>query len=322
MENKLKKLIESAIKAPSGHNTQPWKFKIVDNTIQIHPDFSRSLPVVDADHHALYISLGCAAENMLIASTHEGLDAKVEFVKDQEGTEYISIDFTPNGPVEPDGLFDWIEKRQSTKNKYTDRPVPDDDLDQLRRSFDFEGISFLTITNKEEIEKLTPLIIEGSNRQFENRAFVKELISWIRFSKKEALQAKDGVWAASMGMPGVGRWIGGIVMGNLVSAKSEAKRWEGLIGASAGLALFVSQENDVRHWVSLGRALQRYGLTATRLSISHAHMNMPCEEIEVREKLARHLELGDKHPLLLLRFGYSSPMPYSYRRDAKAVIVE
>ncbi|MDX1638279.1 MAG: hypothetical protein R3281_09930, partial [Balneolaceae bacterium] len=68
------------------------------------------------------------------------------------------------------------------------------------------------------------------------------------------------------------------------------------------------------------RAFQRFGLTATKLEISHAHVNMPCEEKEVRNRMRDELDL-DGHPLLLIRFGYSEKMPYSFRRDVDEVLV-
>ena len=57
-------LIEQAVKAPSGHNTQPWMFRISETEIDICPDYSRALPVVDPDNRELFVSLGCAAENL------------------------------------------------------------------------------------------------------------------------------------------------------------------------------------------------------------------------------------------------------------------
>ena len=36
-----------ASKAPSGHNTQPWKFHITDSTITVLPNLDVALPVVD-----------------------------------------------------------------------------------------------------------------------------------------------------------------------------------------------------------------------------------------------------------------------------------
>ena len=42
-------LIRFATLAPNGHNTQPWKFRVRDQRIDILPDFSRRTPVVDPD---------------------------------------------------------------------------------------------------------------------------------------------------------------------------------------------------------------------------------------------------------------------------------
>ena len=65
-------MIAQAVKAPSGHNTQPWLFKIAEGEIDILPDFTKSLPVVDPNHRELFVSLGCAAENLCIAAAHKG----------------------------------------------------------------------------------------------------------------------------------------------------------------------------------------------------------------------------------------------------------
>jgi hypothetical protein len=318
----IQELIESGIKAPSGHNTQPWLFKTTENRVEIHPDFDRALPVVDTDNHALYISLGCAAENIVIAATQKGLQANAQLASDTETGAYIQIDFEEAPNLQADGLLEYIGQRQSTRNDYTQKPVPPEDLQQLANAFDFPEIRLMLFTAKEEIQDLEPFIIEGSDRQFANKAFVDELASWVRFSKNEAKETGDGIWVSSMGIPNMGKWIGKFMMKNLVTAKSEAKRWSKLIDASAGLALFVARDNNVHNWVTLGRAFQRFGLTATKLGIHHAHMNMPCEEVEVRSKLAGHLKIKDQHPLLLLRFGYSKKMPYSFRRDVEAVIME
>ena len=51
-----------ASKAPSGHNTQPWKFHITDGTITVLPNLEVALPVVDRSNRELFISLGCAVE--------------------------------------------------------------------------------------------------------------------------------------------------------------------------------------------------------------------------------------------------------------------
>lgn len=313
-------LVECAIKAPSGHNTQPWKFENTENGIIIHPDFKRALPVVDAEKYELYISLGCALENLLIAAKQKGFASKVQYPDKSESSINIELTKSDTGKVEPDILFNEISKRQVTKSKYNDKHIPDGVLKQLSSCFNFEGISLRILDGKKNFEKIIPLIIKANNLQFNNRDFLNELVHWIRFSKSEAKIKKDGIWAATMGMPGLGRFFGSLVMKNFITAKSEAKRLMDLLEHTQGLAIFISDENNAEAWVKTGQAFQRFGLTATHLGVSHAHLNMPCEELEVRKQLARELNIDNKHPLLLIRNGYAAKMPYSYRRSFEDII--
>ena len=49
MEFIAEQLIASAVRAPSGHNTQPWQFSVERDTIRNDPDLSRRLSVVDPE---------------------------------------------------------------------------------------------------------------------------------------------------------------------------------------------------------------------------------------------------------------------------------
>lgn len=314
-------LVECAVKAPSGHNTQPWKFENIQDGIRIHPDFSRALPVVDSDNHALFISLGCAIENLLIAAASKAYVSEVIYPDSPNGAITLKLNKNVSNNQIKDDLLDFIELRQVNRSKYTNQAVSESYLEELKNSFRIEGVSVILLNGKEYFEKLIPLIIEGNNLQFENKRFVNELTSWFRYSKSEAEKTKDGLWTASMGLPNMGRLVGNFVMKNFVSAKSEGKRITEILQHTAGIAIFISERNDVNSWINVGRAFQRFGLHATKLDICHAHLNMPCEELSVRQKLAKVLSLENKHPLLLIRYGYAKKMPYSYRRNLKEVII-
>ena len=71
-----KLLISFAILAPSGHNSQPWQFQVSNNEIIITPDYTKRLDVVDGNDRELFISLGCATENLMTAARHYGYDSK------------------------------------------------------------------------------------------------------------------------------------------------------------------------------------------------------------------------------------------------------
>lgn len=75
----LHELVRYATLAASSHNTQCWKFRAEERAISILPDLSRRCPAVDPDDHHLFVSLGCAAENLLQAALANGLKGEASF---------------------------------------------------------------------------------------------------------------------------------------------------------------------------------------------------------------------------------------------------
>jgi hypothetical protein len=318
-ENIYLRLISEAAKAPSGHNTQPWKFIIKDDTINICPDYTRALPVVDRDNHALFISLGCALENLIVAAENYGFGASFEIISDND-TPFIRVTLSVSSLHREESLMQYIPLRQVTRGAYSNRKVSEAELLSLKEEIALPGTEVRYIISPEEIESLTPFIIEGSDLQFTNKKFVEELAKWIRFNKRDAERSRDGIWGATMNMPSIPRWMGSFIMKRLVTATSESKRWRKLISASAGFAMFMVEKDDVEHWIALGRSFQRFGLITTKMEIKHAHVNMPCEEVTVRRKLAAMFCGNNITPLLLVRFGYGDTTPYSFRRGIPDIV--
>lgn len=107
MKSVLETAIGYAIPAPSSHNSQPWKFRLENNSVFIYPDYGRSLPVTDGDHHELFISLGCALENLVIAINHFGYKEEVEY-HFNENEDYIKVNLSGTVTAGGKELFDAI----------------------------------------------------------------------------------------------------------------------------------------------------------------------------------------------------------------------
>lgn len=119
-------LVAQAVKAPSGHNTQPWKFRQNESAVDIHPDFDRRLPVVDPDDRELFVSLGCAAENLCLAAQTKGYKSVVS-VGD---TGIVTVSLMEEADVKPSPLFNQIDVRQTNRSVYTGEEIA---LDALRK---------------------------------------------------------------------------------------------------------------------------------------------------------------------------------------------
>ena len=111
----MQELVRYATLAPSSHNTQCWKFRVQDRAITIEPDLSRRCPVVDPDEHHLFVSLGCAAENLAHAALAHGLQAETRF--DAAGSGSIEVAFEATQPRES-LLYRAIPARQCTRGDY------------------------------------------------------------------------------------------------------------------------------------------------------------------------------------------------------------
>jgi len=110
----LADLVRYASLAPNGHNTQPWRFVSRAGGVSVLPDLSRRTPVVDPDDHHLWISLGCAVENLMVAAAARGQAGAVAM---RDGNAGVDIDLIA-APPSDDGLFAAIPLRQSTRSAY------------------------------------------------------------------------------------------------------------------------------------------------------------------------------------------------------------
>ncbi len=313
----LRDLVRFATLAPNGHNTQPWRFRVGDKRIDILPDFSRRTPIVDPDDHHLFVSLGCAAENLSLASAARGRPGKVRFDPADGGGVVFEFD---SGPSVRSALFDAIPSRQSTRADLSGRAVSAIDLDLLARAATVSGVDLVLLTDRRRIDALRDLVLAGNSTQMSNAAFVRELKSWLRFNPRQALQAGDGLYSVASGNPALPDWLGPTAFDWLSTAQSQNDAYAGQIRSSAGIAVFVGTHEDPAHWVAVGQACQRFALQATALGMRQAFINQPVEVERLRPELAKLIGVPGSRPDIVMRFGYGPTLPWSTRRPVAAVI--
>lgn len=311
----LQELIRYAVLAPSGHNTQPWHFAISDQTISISPDPSRATPVVDPDDHHLYVSLGCAAETLRIAAESTGWPGEVE-VTESGVVRYRCA----KGAARPSPLLAAIPRRQSTRADYDGRPVPASDFLALERAAAIPGVALVLINERPRIDQIRDLVIAGNSAQIASPAFVAELKQWLRFNPRHALEKRDGLFAASNGSPTLPEALGRHAFDLFFTAAMENPKYARQIDTSAGIAVFTGDREDKEHWVSVGRACQRFALTATHLGLRTSFINQPVEVARLRPELAKLVGAPGRRPDLVIRFGYGPELPFALRRPIHAVL--
>lgn len=191
-------MIESACKAPSGHNTQPWLFKIGASEIDIYPDFSKELPIVDPSHRELFVSLGCATENLCIAAHEKGYHTEVKVIENS----FIRVLLTEGKEKLPDSLlFPQIAVRQTNKRVYNGEAIPESTINILKMVPIEPSVSIHFYRNGTvDYETIAGWVYAGNRLQMNDEAFKTELTDWMRYNKKQQDNTRDGLSYATFGL--------------------------------------------------------------------------------------------------------------------------
>jgi len=311
-------LVRYATLAASSHNTQPWKFRIGQDTITILPDYSRRCPVVDPDDAHLFRSLGCAAENLVHASAAQGFSATVRF---DAGDDSIVVALHPDPSAQPSELFEAISKRQCVKLPYDGTTLEESKLRSLEQAARGKGVRAIMLLSDEQKETVIEYVTKGNLVQLSDPAFREELVSWIRFNPGQSISTGDGLAGRTSGRPSLPAWLGKLIIGLVLTSKGQAATDAKNIRTSAGVAVFVSSRNDKATWVEAGRCFQRFALQATANDVRMAFVNQPLEVRSLRPQFESWLGLDGEHAQLIVRFGHGPTAPFSLRRPVEEVIV-
>lgn len=308
-------IIKYAAKAPSGHNSQPWKFKITNEGIAILPDYRAALPVVDKDNRELFISLGCAAENIVVSATFYGYESKIT----ERGEAGINITLSGNSEVKCDELFYSIEKRQTNRNVYSGDKIAAKALETLESTVREPGVRiYFSETGSVTGRLLKEYVALGNAVQMNDKGFKNELLSWMRFNAKHERTMNDGLSYRVFGNPPLPKFIARPIVSCFLKPDVQNKSDMKKIESSSHLVMLTIQNNTHEGWIDLGRTLQRLLLNATKSGISCAFINQPCEVRALAAELQNKLTGFKGYPALILRMGYAGPAPYSPRRKNNA----
>jgi hypothetical protein len=303
-----------AVLAPSIYNTQPWKFRLIENAVEICIDRSRSLPVTDPSGREMTISAGAALMNLEIALNHFGFESWVQYTPDNTNPDLIArvrLGRPRARSYEDETLFRSIRRRRTVRRPFQSRQVPR----ELQRRMIWTGIDYgIWLHFADSVEdraSIRTLIEEAHETKAQDRAYQIERAQYFgsidpmpqNGSASEDLSA-TGVTATTTEAPIANGWMA---------------RDQKLLDSSPVLVVLGSNADSPEEWVRTGQALQRVLLHVTSLGLSASFMNQPCQIPELREQL-RSMTGRSGPPQLLLRMGYAQPTKPTPRRPVREVL--
>lgn len=295
-EEKLTFLLRYAILAPSSHNTQPWRFNVNDSEIKVFADKNRWLSVADADQRELYISVGCALENLLVAAEHFGYGFNVTYFP-ENGDEVALVMLNPDSfrSVRQDPrLFQSILTRHTNRMPYKSKKDLEGALLMLRNYSTEQGLQLYLTADPKIKNAFRDLVVDADQIQYSDVDYRSELGHWIG----------QGV----MGPTGVNAIIAQLAVVLLDVGKDQTKKDADLVNNTQFLGFVISKENDRESQVRSGQTFERIWLGATALDISIHPMSQALEVPGEKEELTKLIVGSGLYPQQAFRLGYAEPL--------------
>lgn len=306
-------LIRRATWAPSSHNTQPWRFHIAPEAIDLYADRRRALPVNDPDERELVISCGCALFNLEVAAAADGLAARLHPFPDAARPDWLArLDLS--GTDRPDAataaLSSVIEHRRTCREPFAPQRPDAALVDQLCAAAHDAGARLQPLADQDARRQTAELVATGDAAQWADPAWRRELAAWLRPRRRG-----DGLTVAALLAPLARPVIRHLNLGRRVGAHDRKLTLNAPL-----LAVLETPDDTPDAWLQAGQALQQVLLTACRYGLQAGYLNQPLQVASLRPRLAM-ITGGDFFPQLVLRLGQPlGPIPASPRRPVEAVI--
>jgi nitroreductase len=303
----VRDIVEQAARAPSIHNTQPWRFVASGDTLQLWTDESRGLTVIDPTGRARHLSCGAALLHARVAAAAARLQPSVALLPDPAQPQHLADLRLAEGGAEAvdSDLAGAIGTRRTVRSAFTSEAVPDEVLAELRRAAEHEGCWARVIDSSDDAAAVAVLLSRADEIEAADPAYQDELRRWTMAGEG----ATEGVPSSAVpdvapSRRGSNYRLRDFVPDREPGAFADEDADPPPVERPTVMVLGTS-DDDVAAWLVAGQAVGRVLLTAAARGVAASPMTQPLEIPDMRRRLA--LELGVVgHPQMILRLGYAA----------------
>jgi hypothetical protein len=274
----VESILDHARWAPSGDNSQPWRFDVVsDERVIVHGFDTRRHCVYDREGRASQLALGAMLETLRISASVHSISPRIVRRPESADTAPIfDVFLDSNANVAADPLNAYIRTRSVQRRPLRTRELRVDEKQMLERAVG-AGYTVVWFEGWRERARLSWLLFRNAKIRLtipEAYAVHRDIIEWgARFSDTrvpdqalgtDALTTRAMRWA-------MGSWerirFMNRYLGGTFAPRLQLDLLPGLMCAAHFALVAPKPPTEIDDYVAAGAAIQRFWLTATRLKL-------------------------------------------------------
>lgn len=347
MEEIIKKILEASNNAPSGSNSQPWRFEVEGGAISLIALPEKDHPILNYRNRGTLIASGAMIENIVIASAEFGYKAVIEMFPDKKNQNLIAKIKLENSQVDKDNLFSSIVSRTTNRKSFKKEKLSDDKKSELLSVVGEWSGNVKIVDEDKDKEQLGGALSKNEIVMLENKPLHKLFFEEIVWTDKEQETKKSGLYLKTMELKPPQQkalklfkyWPIINVFNKLGLARSIAKENAASYSSSALMGAILVSDNDP-DFVEAGRTMERLWLKATQMGMAfHILTGIPFlwqgVEVNGKEFSEKHIDLikdayqeivsvygitNNKIPTIIFRVGYGGePTARSSKKSPEMV---
>jgi hypothetical protein len=293
----FRRIVELATRAPSVHNTQPWRWVAHGRRLELHADRRRQLLAADPTGRDMTVSCGAALHQAAVTAAALGWSADViRFPEPSEPDLLARLELTPAPPPsDAAAMIDVIDQRCTDRRRFTSWPVPDERLVQLARVATQAGTRAVPLTDVSERFRAERLILEATARHRSHHAIMVEQQAWRDRSPVDGIPSTV-----------VPRRAGSSTTSDRFTDGDLEDMGERPVEGSDGLVVIFDTRDDPPAWLQAGEGLSAMWLRASAGGLSVVPLSQVVEIPESRSAFQLEVLGGLAYPHILARIGWQA----------------
>jgi len=311
----LRAVLTLANRAPSVHNTQPWRWRVRTASLDLYAEPDMHLRNTDPDGRDLIISCGAALHHCVVALAALGWQAKVHRLPDPDDQHHLAtIEVRPLVPDQTDiALAAAIPRRRTDRRAYSSWPVGGGDIALMAARAARAGVMLRQV---DALDRMKMIVAQAVSDHAFNADYLRELATWTgRYGSVAGVPARN-IPPSERTAPIPGRLLAGPGL----------DQPSGVAPADDNGAILAlgTQRDDQLARLRAGEATSVVLLTATAMGLACCPITEPLEIAETREAVRADVFGASGYPQMLLRVGWApidaDPLPSTPRRTLSCVV--